>query len=771
MPDPKTPPPVPPGPEGGNIRDAHLGDALSERYLAYAMSTIMARSLPDVRDGLKPVHRRLLWAMHQLKLDPAAGFKKCARIVGDVMGKYHPHGDAAIYDAMVRLAQDFAARYMLVEGQGNFGNIDGDNAAAMRYTEARLTGVAQAMLQAIDEDTVDFRATYDGEEQEPVVLPAAFPNLLANGANGIAVGMATSIPPHNAGELCTAALAQLQVFRDRRLTLDQVALHAPGTARAEFLDAALAPMLACIPGPDFPTGGVLVEPPDAIREAYRTGRGGFRVRARWEKVAAKSGTWQIIVSESPYQVQKAKLIEQIAALLEEKKLPLLGDIRDESTDIVRLVLEPKSRTVDPAVLMETLFRATDLEARLPLNMNALDAERTPRVMGLPEVLWSWLEHRHVVLVRRTTHRLAAIARRLEILEGYRIVYLNLDEVIRIVREEDKPKEALMARFSLSEVQANAILDMRLRALRKLEEMEIGREHTKLSKEQKGLQGLIGSEPKRWAAIEAEIEETRKAFGDGPLGARRTETGRLLPAVLVDEAAFVEREPITVILSEKGWIRAQKGHVAEDADLRFKEGDRLHSWVHAQSTDRIVLFATNGRAFTLKADSIPRGRGDGQPVRLLVDLTNEDSVVTMFVHQDGQRFLVAATDGRGFVVKAEDLLAEKRTGKQVLVLEPGKEAALCVPAAGDTVAVIGENRKLLVFPIEQVPEMARGRGVQLQSYKDGGLGDVKVFDRKDGLSWRLGERIRVETDLAPWRGNRAGAGRLPPNGFPKSGKFD
>ncbi|MCB4824058.1 DNA topoisomerase IV subunit A [Roseicella aerolata] len=783
MPDDIKAPPA--GPDGGNIKDARLADALSERYLAYALSTIMSRSLPDVRDGLKPVHRRLLWAMHQLKLDPAAGFKKCARIVGDVMGKYHPHGDAAIYDAMVRLAQDFAARYPLVEGQGNFGNIDGDNAAAMRYTEARLTEVAQAMLQGIDEDTVDFRATYDGEEQEPVVLPAAFPNLLANGANGIAVGMATSIPPHNAGELCDAALAQLALFREKGLTLAAVATTAP-EARAAFLDTSLAPMLAVLPGPDFPTGGVLVEPPEAIREAYATGRGGFRVRARWEKVAGRNGTWTVVVSEIPYQVQKAKLIEQIAALLEEKKLPLLGDIRDESTDVVRIVLEPKNRTVDAAVMMETLFRATGLEARIPLNMNVLDADRTPRVMGLPEVIWSWLDHRHVVLVRRTEHRLAAIARRLEILDGYLIVYLNLDEVIRIVREEDKPKEALMATFSLTEVQANAILDMRLRALRKLEEMEIRREHKKLSAEQKTLQGLMKSEGKRWEAIEAELAATKAKFGGGtPVKgadaaahpwvrdpyARRTETGRVLPAVLVDEAAFVEKEPITVILSEKGWIRAQKGHIAEDAELRFKEGDQLHTWVHAQSTDRIVLLATNGKAYTLKAEAIPRGRGDGQPVRLMVDLTNEDAIVRMFVHEDGKRFLLASTDGRGFLVKGEDLLAEKRTGKQVLVVEAGKEAAVCAEAEGDTVAVIGTNRKLLLFPLDQVPEMARGRGVQLQSYKDGELSDLKVFARKEGLTWMLGDRQRVETDLTGWRGNRAGAGKLPPNGFPKSNRFE
>ncbi len=734
-------------PGGGEIRDTKLADALSERYLAYALSTIMSRSLPDVRDGLKPVHRRLLWAMHQLKLDPAAGFKKCARVVGDVIGKYHPHGDAAVYEALVRLAQDFAARYPLVEGQGNFGNIDGDNAAAMRYTEARLTEVAQALLQGIDENAVDFRATYDGEEQEPVVLPAAFPNLLANGANGIAVGMATSIPPHNAGEVCAAAL---ELVRNPQATTGDLLKH--------------------MPGPDFPTGGILVEPPEAIAEAYETGRGGFRIRAKWEQEKLRNGTWQIVVTEIPYQVAKAKLVEQIAQLMEERKLPLLGDIRDESTDKVRLVLEPKSRTVDPAVLMETLFRATALESRFSLNMNVLDADRTPRVMGLKEVLRAWLDHRHVVLVRRTEHRLAAIARRLEILDGYLIVYLNLDEVIRIVREEDEPKAVLMRTFSLTELQAESILNMRLRALRKLEEMEIRKEHKKLSAEQKKLQGLMKSEAKRWEAIAEELEAARAKFGDGPLGARRTETGRILPAVLVDETAFVEREPITVILSEKGWIRAQKGHIPEDAELRFKEGDQLHTWVHAQSTDRIVLFATNGRSYTLKADAVPRGRGDGQPVRLMVDLTNEDAIVAMFVHKEGGRYLVASTDGKGFLVKAEELVAERRTGKQVLVLDAGKEAAICVPAEGDTVAVIGENRKLLLFPIEQVPEMTRGRGVQLQSYRDGGLADAKVFFRKEGLSWRLGDRVRVETDLQPWRGNRAGAGKMPPNGFPKSNRF-
>jgi len=734
-----------PAEDGGAMRETRLADALSERYLAYALSTITARSLPDVRDGLKPVHRRLLWAMHQLRLDPAAGFKKCARIVGDVMGKYHPHGDSSIYEALVRQAQDFAARYPLVEGQGNFGNIDGDNAAAMRYTEARLTEVAQAMLDGIEENAVDFRATYDGEEREPIVLPAAFPNLLANGAAGIAVGMATSIPPHNAGELCDAALA---LIRDPAADLMQ---H--------------------ISGPDFPTGGVLVEPKEAIREAYETGRGGFRVRAKWEREALKNGTWQVVVTEIPYQVQKAKLIEQIAQLLEEKKLPLLGDVRDESTDVVRLVLEPKTRSVEPAVLMETLFRATALESRFPLNMNVLDAERTPRVMGLREVLRAWLDHRHVVLVRRTEHRLAAIARRLEILDGYLIVYLNLDEVIRIIRSEDEPKPVLMAAFSLTELQAESILNMRLRSLRRLEEMEIRKEHKKLSAEQKKLQGLMASEKKRWDAIAEQIAETRAKFGDGPLGKRRTEAGRVLPAVLVDETAFVEREPITVILSEKGWIRAQKGHIPLDGEIRFKEGDGLLAALHAQTTDRIVIFATNGRAYTLKAEAVPRGRGDGQPVRLMVDLTNEDAVVAMFVHEDGRRFLLAASDGKGFVVKGEDLLAEKRTGKQVLNVDPPVEAAVCAPVEGDAVAVIGQNRKLLVFPLEQVPEMTRGRGVQLQSYRDGGLSDAKVFARGEGLTWTLGGRTRTETDLRPWMGNRAGAGKAPPNGFPRANRFE
>ena len=731
----------------GHIEDTHLKDALSERYLAYALSTIMSRSLPDVRDGLKPVHRRLIYAMHQLRLDPAAGFKKCARVVGDVMGKYHPHGDASIYDAMVRMAQEFAARYPLVEGQGNFGNIDGDNPAAMRYTEARLTQVAAAMLTGIDDNTVDFRPTYDGEESEPVVLPGAFPNLLANGSAGIAVGMATSIPPHNAGEICAAAVHLIR-----------------------HPDATVADLLRLMPGPDFPTGGVLVEDQAALQAAYETGRGGFRLRARWEVEKGKHGTWQIVVTQIPYQVQKSKLIEQVAQLLEDKKLPLLGDIRDESSDIIRLVLEPKTRGVEPEVLMETVFRATALETRFPLNMNVLDATRTPRVMSLKEVLRAWLDHRHEVLVRRSNHRLAAIERRIEVLDGYLLVYLNLDEVIRIIREEEEPKPRLMKRFELSDTQAEAILNMRLRSLRRLEEMEIRKEHRNLSRERKDLQTLLKDEKLRWVRIGDEIEETRKKFGSGPLGDRRTELGAAPPVVDVATDAFVEREAITAILSDKGWIRAVKGTVADPGELKFKEGDRLKVALPCFTTDRLTLFATNGKAFTLKASDLPRGRGDGQPVRLLAEFSNEDDIAAFFVAVDGVRYLVASNTGRGFVVPGSELLAEKRTGKQILVLKPGEEAALCIPADGDHVAVVGESRKLLIFPLAQLPEMTRGSGVILQRYADGGLLDAKVFRLAEGLTWRLGERVRTETALRAWIGERGQVGRMPPNGFPRSGRF-
>ncbi|MGH7154756.1 MAG: DNA topoisomerase IV subunit A, partial [Acetobacteraceae bacterium] len=660
---------------------------------------------------------------------------------------FHPHGDVAVYDALVRLAQDFAARYPLVEGQGNFGNIDGDNPAAMRYTEARLTAVAQSLLAGIDEDAVDFRPTYDGEEHEPVVLPGAFPNLLANGAAGIAVGMATSIPPHNAAEVCAAALHLVR-----------------------HPNASIADLVRHMPGPDFPTGGVLVEDAAAILAAYETGRGGFRVRAKWAVEKGKYGAWQIVVSEIPYQVQKGRLVEQIAQLLEERKLPLLGDVRDESTEQVRLVLEPKTRGVEPEVLMDTVFRATALESRFPLNMNVLDATRTPRVMNLRDVLRAWLDHRHDVLLRRSRHRLAAIEHRLEVLNGYLIVYLNLDEVIRIIREEEQPKPPLMARFDLTDAQAEAILNMRLRALRRLEEMELKKEHKALSRERKDIQGLLKDDTQRWDRICGELDEIRTKFGSGALGARRTELGAPPADIAVSTEAFVEREPITVVLSDKGWIRALKGSIDDPGELRFKEGDRLKFAVPCQTTDRLCLFGTNGRAYTLKANELPRGRGDGQPVRLLAGLTNEDDAVALFVPEAEGRYLVASAAGRGFIVPTSELLAEKRTGKHILNLRPGEEAALCVLADGDHVAVVGTSRKLLIFPLEQIPEMPRGAGVILQRYKGGTLADAKVFRRAEGLTWRLGEKTRTEPNLRDWLGERGQAGRLPPNGFPRTPRF-
>ena len=731
---------------GGHVEELALGNALSERYLAYALSTIMSRSLPDVRDGLKPVHRRLIYAMHQLKLDPRSGFKKCARVVGDVMGKFHPHGDSSIYEALVRLAQDFSSRYPLIEGQGNFGNIDGDNAAAMRYTESRLTEIAEYLLRGIDENAVDFRPTYDGEESEPVVLPGAFPNLLANGASGIAVGMATSIPPHNVGEICAASL------------------HLIANPQADT-----AALLKHVRGPDFPTGGELVEDEATLIAAYETGRGSLRTRARWVREEGKHGTWVIVVTDIPYQVQKSRLVEQIALLLTEKKLPLLGDIRDESAETIRLVLEPKSRAVDPDMLMASLYRATQLESRFALNMNVLDG-RTPSVMGLKAILRAWLDHRHEVLIRRAHYRLETIARRLEILDGYIKVFLNLDEVIRIIRYEDEPKTVLIKTFELTEVQAEAILNMRLRALRKLEEMEIRNEHKKLSAEQKGIQALLKDEEKRWTKIGEEIAEVREKFGSGVLGARRTKISAAAPVVEIVAEALVEREPITVILSEKGWVRAQKGHLADDVELKFKEGDRLECLLRCESTDRVALLATNGRVYTLKASDLPRGRGDGQAIRLLIDLANEDGVLRLFLPDVNGKYLVASSAGRGFVVPGAELGSERRAGKTILALRPGEEWAACVPAKGDHVAVIGSNRKLLVFPLMEVPEMPKGAGVALQKYKDGSLSDVKVFTLAEGLSWRLGEKIRTEPKLTEWLGVRAQVGRMPPNGFPKSGKF-
>ena len=734
---------------GDSSETIELREALEERYLSYALSTIMHRALPDVRDGLKPVHRRLLYAMQQLRLDPEGGYKKCARVVGDVMGKFHPHGDQAIYDAMVRLAQTFSVRYTLVEGQGNFGNIDGDNAAAMRYTEAKMTDMAMALLDGIKENTVDFRETYDGQETEPVVLPASFPNLLANGSSGIAVGMATNIPPHNVEELCNAALHLIK-----------------------FPNASTKKLVEMVPGPDLPTGGQIVEPMEQIIQAYETGRGGFRVRAKWEQETVGRGNYQIVVTEIPYQVQKSRLIEKIAELMQLKKLPLLNDIRDESAEDIRLVLEPKSKTVDPILLMETLFKLTDLETRISLNMNVLSRGQIPNVLGLKGVLNEWLTHRKEVLVRRSEFRKEKIEHRLEILDGYLIAYLNLDEVIRIVREEDDPKAELIKTFKLTDVQAEAILNMRLRALRKLEEMEIKTEHKNLSKELKELKALLKSDDQQWKKIASEIRDTRDKFGKKTeMGKRRSEFSEVVDIDIDLDEAMIEKEPVTIVLSEKGWVRALKGHQDDLSKVSFKAGDKLKLAVKAMTTDKLVLFATNGRFFTLGVDKLPGGRGHGEPVRIMIDLEASCDIVTGFIYQEGRQRLVASYAGNGFIVQEDEVIATTRKGKQVLNVKDPDEAVACSVVEGDMVAVIGENRKLLVFPIKELNEMTRGKGVRLQKYKDGGLSDVKTFKKKEGLTWidSAGRNCGVEK-LLDWKGARASAGRLPPKGFPKSNKF-
>jgi topoisomerase-4 subunit A len=735
---------------GGEIRETRLADALAERYLAYALSTIMARSLPDVRDGLKPVHRRLLYAMRQLKLDPDQGFKKCARVVGDVIGKFHPHGDAAVYDALVRLAQDFAQRYPLVDGQGNFGNIDGDNAAAMRYTEARMTAVAHALMEGIDEDAVDFRDTYDGEDSEPVVLPAGFPNLLANGSAGIAVGMATSIPPHNAHEICAALLHLIKFPR------------ATAKKLTEF-----------IPGPDFPTGGVLIEPASAIVEAYKTGRGGFRLRARWRVERLAQGRYRIVVSEIPYQVPKARLIEKVAELLNQKKLPILADIRDESAADLRIVLEPKSRMVEPGMLMEQLFRLTDLEVRIGLNMNVLDATNTPGVMSLGDCLSAFLDHREEVLVRRSKFRLEKIERRLEILGGLLACYLNLDQIIKIIRAEGEPKPKLMKAFKLSEMQAEAILNMRLRQLRKLEETEIRAEGKVLTIEGASLRDLLRDKLKRRKVVAAEISEIKKQFGPKTeLGARRTEIGVPPKATVLAVEAMIEREPITVICSEKGWIRVARGHLASISETKYKEGDRGKFFLHAQTTDKLIIFATNGRFYTLGCDSLPGGRGHGEPLRLMIELAGGHDIVKMFIHQTGRRLMVASDKGRGFAVEEADVVAHTRNGRQVLNLAAGEEAAVVtiIPEGANLVAVVGQNAKLLIFPLKDVPVMSRGRGVIFQRYHQGGLSDIQAFKLAGGLTWRTGRGLTVAESIGPWRGKRAGAGLKAPRGFPRNNRF-
>jgi topoisomerase-4 subunit A len=735
-----------------------LSRAIGERYLTYALSTIMHRALPDARDGLKPVHRRILYAMRELKLSPTGGFRKSAKISGDVMGNYHPHGDAAIYDAMARLAQDFAMRYPLVDGQGNFGNIDGDNPAASRYTEARLAHPSEALLEGLAENAVDFRPNYDGTLEEPVVLPAAFPNLLANGSSGIAVGMATNIPPHNLHELIDGCFALIKT--------------------PDLSDEALVEL---VPGPDFPTGGVLVEPRKSILENYRSGRGAFRLRARWEVEDLGRGMWQIVVTEIPYQVQKSKLIERLAELIQTKKVPALADVRDESAEDVRIVLEPRTRTVEPAQLMGMLFRSSDLELRFNMNMNVLIDGRVPKVCSLKEVLRAFLDHRRDVLCRRSEHRLDKIAHRLEVLNGYIIAYLNLDRVIEIIRTEDEPKPALMAenwavvdgeRAFLTEVQAEAILNMRLRSLRKLEEMELRNERDALMAERADLQGLLASEREQWKRITAQLKDVQKQFGKATaMGARRTSFGDAAEVEDVPIEAMIEREPITVILSKMGWVRALKGHQPLDAEVKFKDGDGPLFALHAETTDRIVALGSNGRAFTVLGANLPGGRGMGEPLRLIVDLPNEAEITHLVIPKAGEKYLLASSDGDGFVVPGEELVAQTRAGKQVLNMREGARTQVCRPVVGDHVACVGENRKMLVFALDELPEMARGKGVRLQKYKDGGLSDAITFALADGLSWKdPAGRTRSETDLGEWLAKRASAGRMAPRGFPRDNRF-
>ncbi|MBT1153987.1 DNA topoisomerase IV subunit A [Aminobacter anthyllidis] len=762
---------LPPGNgSGDNIEPVDLKKALEERYLAYALSTIMHRALPDVRDGLKPVHRRIMHAMRLLRLNPDQGFAKCARIVGEVMGKFHPHGDQSIYDALVRLAQDFSVRYPLVDGQGNFGNIDGDSAAAMRYTEARMTEVSVSLLEGITEDAVDYRPTYNEEDEEPVVLPGAFPNLLANGSSGIAVGMATSIPPHNAAELCSAALHLID-NPDAAVT---DLMTSPGEWERIKDDPELR--FGCkVRGPDFPTGGSVDDDWASIVNAYETGRGGFRMRAMWQQEDQGRGTWNLVVTEIPYGVQKSRLIEKIAELLMARKLPLLEDIRDESAEDIRVVLVPKSRTVDPGLLMESLFKLTELESRFPLNMNVLSRGKVPNVLSLKSVLREWLDHRREVLVRRSKFRLGEIEKRLEILAGYLIAYLNIDEVIRIIREEDEPKRTMMARWDLTDNQAEAILNMRLRALRKLEEFEIRKEFDALSTEKKQIESLLASDAKQWATIKWEVSEVRKHYGpDTKLGRRRTVFAEAPDHDLTDIAhAMIEKEPVTVVVSEKGWLRAMKGHLADYSQLTFKEGDSLKLAFPAQTTDKILVFTTGGKFYTIGADRLPGGRGHGEPIRIIVDMDNDQDIVTAFVHEPKRKLLLVSHEGNGFTVPEEEVVANTRKGKQVMNIKTPDEAKRCITLQGDHLAIVGENRKMLVFPLEQIPEMTRGKGVRLQKYKDGGVLDVKTFTMESGLSWLdSAERTftRSREELLEWIGTRATAGRMVPKGFPRTGRF-
>ncbi|MDB4125347.1 DNA topoisomerase IV subunit A [Amylibacter sp.] len=734
---------------GNNTLSEPLRRAIGDRYLTYALSTIMHRALPDARDGLKPVHRRILYAMYRLKLVSNGKFLKSAKISGDTMGDFHPHGDAAIYDAMARLAQDFSVRYPMVDGQGNFGNIDGDNPAAARYTEARMTAVAEAMLIGMEENAVDFQDNYDGRLTEPTVLPASFPNLLANGSTGIAVGMATNIPPHNIGELLDASIHLIKAPNARDETL-----------------------MDFVPGPDFPTGGILVEPRENLLETYRTGRGPMRLRSKWYIEELPRGLWQIVVTEIPYQVQKSKLIEKIAELIQLKKLPILADVRDESAEDIRLVLEPRAKTVDPTVLMETLFRMSDLEIRFNLNLNTLIDGRTPKVCSMKEVLKAFIDHKRDVLLRRSKHRMDKIDHRLEVLEGYIVAFLNLDRVIEIIRNEDEPKNIMMNEFSLSDVQVEAILNMRLRSLRKLEEIELRSELDSLQLERADLDDLLASEELQWDRIVNELRETRKIFGkNSERGARRTELADAPDFEEVPIEAMIEKEPITIVCSSMGWVRAMKGHVDLTQDLKYKDGDEKRFVFHAETTDKLLMFGGNGRFYTMLCSELPGGRGMGEPIRLIVDLPNDANMIDLFIHQPDRKLILASSAGDGFVVEENDIVAQTRTGKQVLNVKGDVSAIICKTVSGDYVATVGENRKVLIFPLSELPVMSRGKGVRMQKYKDGGLNDATTFHLLDGLSWLdPAGRRRVETELTDWIGKRAGAGRMAPRGFPRENKF-
>jgi len=732
------------GAEPDRIIDEPLSEALSRRYLAYALSVITDRALPDVRDGLKPVQRRVLYAMREMRLNPESAARKCAKVVGEVMGGYHPHGDQAIYDTLVRMAQDFAQRYPQVDGQGNFGNIDGDNAAAMRYTEAKLTAAATLLLDGIDEDAVDFKPTYDGSDEEPVVLPSGFPNLLANGTTGIAVGMATSIPPHNAGELIDACLTLL-----------------------DNPEASTRELMAHVKGPDFPTGGVIVEPQASLHETYETGRGGVRLRARWDKEETGRGTYQIVVTQIPYQVKKADLVEQLADLIETKKAPLLGDVRDESAEDVRLVLEPKSRNVEPEVLMESLFKLSDLETRFSVNLNVLDARGTPGVMSLRQALLAFLDHRREVLVRRARHRLEKIEARLHILDGLLVAYLNLDEVIRIVRYEDEPKQKLIAAFGLSEIQAEAILNTRLRQLARLEEMEIRREHAELAEERDGIKAMLASDTAQWKLVAAGLKDVKAQLGR--LNDRRSIFAEA-PQVDAEAAmeAMIVREPITVILSERGWIRAAKGRVEDPSELKFKEGDKLGFLVPAETTDKLLIFASDGRFFTIGCDKLPGARGHGEPLRLMIDLDDKVGIVDVFVHKPGAKRFLASKEGYGFILPEAEAIAFRRAGKQVL---NGTALVSLLMGEADHLAVVGDNGKILVFTAAGLPEMPRGKGVKLQAYREGGLRDAQAFKAEDGAAWTTADgRTRQWPEWRDWLGRRAAAGKLAPKGFPATKRF-